>query len=125
MNRRTMLAAPLAAPLLVASAAQAQAALVTEEFMIPSGDAGIELFLRNKRPENLKAFTPARTVLFVHGATYPAHTAFDLPLGGLSWMDYIAGQGFDVWCLDIRGYGGFKCNRRTLGRACFKKDFFS
>jgi len=53
MNRRTMLAAPLAAPLLVASAAQAQAALVTEEFMIPSGDAGIELFLRNKRPENL------------------------------------------------------------------------
>ena len=105
MNRRTMLAAPLAAPLLAASVAQAQAALVTEEFMIPAGDAGIELFLRNKRPENLNAFTPARTVLFVHGATYPAHTAFDLPLGGLSWMDYIAGQGFDVWCLDIRGYG--------------------
>ena len=105
MNRRTMLAAPLAAPLLAASVAQAQAALVTEEFMIPAGDAGIELFLRNKRPENLTAFSPARTVLFVHGATYPAHTAFDLPLGGLSWMDYIAGQGFDVWCLDIRGYG--------------------
>ena len=105
MNRRTMLAAPLATPLLVASAAQAQASLVTEEFMIPAGDAGIELFLRNKRPENLNAFSPARTVLFVHGATYPAHTAFDLPLGGLSWMDYIAGQGFDVWCLDIRGYG--------------------
>jgi pimeloyl-ACP methyl ester carboxylesterase len=105
MNRRTMLAAPLAAPLLVASVAQAQAALVTEEFMIPSGDAGIELFLRNKRPENLTSFSPARTVIFVHGATYPAHTAFDLPLGGLSWMDYIAGQGFDVWCLDIRGYG--------------------
>jgi pimeloyl-ACP methyl ester carboxylesterase len=41
----------------------------------------------------------------VHGATYPASTAFDLPLGGLSWMDYIAGRGFDVWCLDLRGYG--------------------
>ena len=53
MNRRTMLAAPLAVPLLAATAAQAQAALVTEEFMIPGGDAGIELFLRNKRPENL------------------------------------------------------------------------
>lgn len=106
MNRRTMLAAPLAAPLLAAATtAQAQAALVTEEFMIPSGDAGIELFLRNKRPENLTSFSPSRTVIFVHGATYPAHTAFDLPLGGLSWMDYIAGQGFDVWCLDIRGYG--------------------
>ena len=80
MNRRTMLAAPLAAPLLAtATAAQSQAALVTEEFMIPAGDAGIELFLRNKRPENLTSFSPARTVLFVHGATYPAHTAFDLP----------------------------------------------
>ena len=41
----------------------------------------------------------------MHGATYPAHTAFDLPLGGVSWMDYIAGRGFDVWCLDVRGYG--------------------
>jgi pimeloyl-ACP methyl ester carboxylesterase len=73
--------------------------------MVPAGDAGIELFLRNKRPETLTAFAPGRTLLMVHGATYPAHTAFDLPLGGLSWMDYIAGRGFDVWCLDIRGYG--------------------
>ena len=53
----------------------------------------------------MTAFVPQRTLLFVHGATYPAHTAFDVPLGGLSWMDYIAGRGFDVWCMDIRGYG--------------------
>jgi len=46
MNRRTMLAAPLAAPLLAASVAQAQAALVTEEFMIPAGDAGIVISAR-------------------------------------------------------------------------------
>jgi pimeloyl-ACP methyl ester carboxylesterase len=106
MNRRAILAAPaLAAPLAIREA-QAQAPrLVTEEFMVPTPDAGIELFLRNKRPENLTAFSPARTLLMVHGATYPAHTAFDLPLGGLSWMDYIAGRGFDVWCLDLRGYG--------------------
>ena len=106
MQRRHALAAPLLAAPLLAKPAQAQApAIVTEEFMLPSGDAGIELFVRNKRPDNLTSFTPNRTLLFVHGATYPAHTAFDLPLGGLSWMDYIAGRGFDVWCLDIRGYG--------------------
>lgn len=107
MHRRAVLTAPaLAAPLLMAGEATGQAAsLVAEEFMVPSGDAGIELFLRNKRPQNLSAFTPGRTLLMVHGATYPAHTAFDLPLGGLSWMDYIAGRGFDVWCLDLRGYG--------------------
>ncbi|MCX7933262.1 MAG: alpha/beta hydrolase [Rhodovarius sp.] len=109
MQRRQVMMAPLLAlPALLASrAALGAAPLVTEEFMLPIGDAapGIELFLRNKRPENLTSFTPARTVLFVHGATYPAHSSFDLPLGGLSWMDYIAGRGFDVWCLDLRGYG--------------------
>ncbi|WP_027285166.1 alpha/beta hydrolase [Rubritepida flocculans] len=107
MHRRAVLAAPaLAAPLLISAEAAAQPApLVTEEFMIPARDAGIELFLRNKRPANLTSFSPARTLLFVHGATYPAHTSFDLPLGGLSWMDYIAGRGFDVWSLDLRGYG--------------------
>ena len=106
MHRRALLAAPLAAPLLAPVAAEAQAPqIATEEFMVPAKDAGIELFLRNKRPEGLAAFTPGRTLLMVHGATYPAHTAFDLPLGGLSWMDYIAGRGFDVWCLDLRGYG--------------------
>lgn len=106
MNRRAILAAPAiaaAAPTLV----QAQGAprILSEDHMIPAKEAGIELFLRNKRPEGMNAFTPGRVVLMVHGATYPAHTAFDLPLGGLSWMDYIAGRGFDVWCLDIRGYG--------------------
>jgi pimeloyl-ACP methyl ester carboxylesterase len=106
MHRRVLLAAPLlAAPALLVRPAAAQGALVTEDFMVPSGDAGIELFLRNKRPQALNSFSPARTLLFVHGATYPAHTTFDLPLGGLSWMDYIAGRGFDVWSLDLRGYG--------------------
>ena len=107
MDRRALFATPLALPLMAPrpAAAQAQARLVTDEFMVPAADAGIELFVRNKRPESLQSFTPGRTVLFVHGATYPAHTAFDLPLGGLSWMDYMAGRGFDVWCMDIRGYG--------------------
>jgi len=111
MQRRPLFAAAslLAAPLLARrAAAQAPAPLtptfLTEEFMVPVGD-GIELFLRNKRPAAPDRFAPARTLLFVHGATYPAHTAFDLPLAGVSWMDYIAGRGFDVWSLDLRGYG--------------------
>ena len=53
----------------------------------------------------MTAFRPERTVLFVHGATYPAHAAFDLQLDGQSWMDYIASRGYDVYLLDIRGYG--------------------
>lgn len=79
--------------------------LLTEDFMVPSLDPGIEIFVRNKRPADMRTFAPARTVLFVHGATYPAHTTFDLPIEGRSWMDHIAAHGYDVYLLDLRGYG--------------------
>jgi pimeloyl-ACP methyl ester carboxylesterase len=78
--------------------------LITEEMLVPS-EPGIEIFIRNKQPTTLAKYTPERTVLFVHGSTYPAHTSFDIPLGGQSWMEYIAAHGYDVYCLDVRGYG--------------------
>ena len=31
-------------------------------------------------------------MLYVHGATYPSETAFDLKLDGMSWMEYIAAR---------------------------------
>ena len=78
--------------------------VVMEEMTVPS-EPGIEIYVRNKRPADMSAFRPERTLLFVHGATYPAHTSFDLQLDGLSWMDYIAARGYDVYLLDLRGYG--------------------
>ena len=80
--------------------------LITEDFRVPSRDPGIEIFVRNKRPGSLADFSPARTLLFVHGATYPSEAVFDLPVDGQSWMEFIASRGFDVYCLDVRGYGG-------------------
>jgi hypothetical protein len=68
----------------VAAAAQTPPKLVTEEFMVPSSQPGIQLYVRNKHPEGMTSFSPERTVLFVHGATYPAETSFDLPVGGAS-----------------------------------------
>lgn len=114
MRRRALLAAPLALPLLAPggapaaaqeAASDAPARPVMEEFTIPAREEGISLYLRNKRPAGGAAPRPDRTILMVHGATYPSHTGFDLPLGGVSWMDYLAGRGFDAWCLDLRGYG--------------------
>jgi pimeloyl-ACP methyl ester carboxylesterase len=100
----------LAAVALLVSLASASLAevprLEAEDTMIPAADPGIQLFVRNKRPVGMTRFMPEKILLFVHGATYPAETAFDLPLNGLSMMDYIAGQGFDVYLVDVRGYGG-------------------
>jgi pimeloyl-ACP methyl ester carboxylesterase len=85
--------------------ASAKSAITMEEFMVPTADAGIQIYVRNKHPADMSRFRPERTVLFVHGATYPSETAFDLQLDGQSWMDYIAARGFDVYLLDLRGYG--------------------
>ncbi len=74
--------------------------LVTQETMLPSG-----VYVRNKHPAGMTAFSPGRTLLFVHGATYPSETGFDLRVDGFSWMEYVARRGFDVYFLDVRGYG--------------------
>jgi pimeloyl-ACP methyl ester carboxylesterase len=78
--------------------------LETTDTMIPSGDAGVQLFVRNKHPSG-KETSPDKILLFVHGATYPAETSFDLPIEGVSMMDLIAARGYDVYLVDVRGYG--------------------
>jgi pimeloyl-ACP methyl ester carboxylesterase len=76
-----------------------------EEFMVPAVDPGISLYVRNKRPQGVTQFPADKILLYVHGSTYPAETAFDLQLNGFSWMDYIARHGYDVYLVDLRGYG--------------------
>ena len=100
-----MLVAALALFLSSEAHAATSSDLVMEEFMVPAGDPGISLYVRNKHPQGLTQFPAKKMLLFVHGATYPAETAFDLELNGLSWMDYIARHGYDVYLVDLRGYG--------------------
>jgi len=79
-------------------------ALITEDAYVASDTPGIQLYIRNKRPREFTS--PAdKILLYVHGATYPSETAFDLQLDGMSWMDYIAAHGWDVYLVDLRGYG--------------------
>ena len=79
--------------------------LVMEEFMVPAVDPGISLYVLNKHPQGMNDFSGEKILLYVHGATYPSETAFDLKLNGMSWMDYIARHGYDVYLVDLRGYG--------------------
>ena len=108
MRRRVLLAAPLlAAPLMLPAISEAQAqpaGVVLEEFQVPSG-TGIQLYLRNKRQDGATAARADRVILCIHNGTFPGSTSFDLPAGGVSWMDYMAGRGFDVWTVDLRNFG--------------------
>jgi pimeloyl-ACP methyl ester carboxylesterase len=79
--------------------------IVTESYFVPAKDPGIQLYVRNKRPDGVLKFGPEKILLFIHGAGYPGETVFDLSLGGVSWMDYVVKRGFDVYLMDVRGYG--------------------
>ena len=108
MDRRAfLLTLPASATLAAcASTSGRDGGSLSEDFVIAGGDADVRLFLHNKRARLSDARArPERTVLFVHGLTYPGSAAFDLPLGGRSWMDDLAQNGFDTWCVDVRGFG--------------------
>jgi pimeloyl-ACP methyl ester carboxylesterase len=80
--------------------------VVSEELRIPSDTPGIELSLHHKRPRSATTFGAERTIVMVHGATYSSGSLYDVPLGGFSFLDYLADGGYDVYALDVRGYGG-------------------
>ena len=68
----------------------------------------VQLYVRERVLPGLLARTAdfdGRVVLFVHGAGTPAEVAFDVPYESYSWMGYLAAAGFDVFSMDITGYG--------------------
>ena len=48
---------------------------------------------------------PDRVVLFIHGAGTPAEVSFDVAFQDYSWMAFLARAGFDVFAVDMTGYG--------------------
>lgn len=47
-----------------------------------------------------------RAVLMVHGANTSTVPVFDLHFEEYSWMNFLARSGFDVFAMDLTGYGG-------------------
>jgi len=82
------------------------AAAVKGEEHWTSKDGGVKLFLFEKC-----AGDPAKTrgtILFVHGSSMASQPTFDLQVPGRpdsSAMDHFATLGYDVWCVDMEGYG--------------------
>ena len=82
----------------------AGASIIFEEHRVRSGAVNIDLHIRNKRPREIPG-RPEKTIVMVHGATFSSGSLYDVPLGGMSFMDYLACEGYDVFALDVRGYG--------------------
>lgn len=79
----------------------APATVRQEEHWTNKGD--VRLFLWRKHTGRAVA-----TILFVHGSSMSGRPTFDLYVEGrpdMSAMDWYARRGFDVWCVDMEGYG--------------------
>src|SRR5262249_27849103 len=82
----------------------------TTDYLVPHvstvpANAGkrVELFVREKVASGLQGAVPV--VLMLAGATISAVPDFDLQFENYSWMDYLAAAGFDVFTMDVTGYG--------------------
>jgi hypothetical protein len=60
----------------------------------------VSLFMRERRGTPL-----GPVVLLVHGRSAAAVPSFDLEYRDYSWMVYLADAGFDVFAMDLQGYG--------------------
>jgi branched-chain amino acid transport system substrate-binding protein len=87
----------------------AKTSMAEEDFLVPFEASGLRLFLRHLPAAGAAAAGaegPVRSVLLVHGATFPSALAAAFPFGGQSWMQHLSAADFDVWALDFMGYGG-------------------
>lgn len=64
----------------------------------------VKIFVREKVLAADSA-SPRPVVLMVHGGVSPSTLAFDVEHGTYSWMAYLARAGFDVFAMDMTGYG--------------------
>ncbi len=64
----------------------------------------VRIFVREKVAARSSA-APRPVVLMVHGGVSPSTLAFDVNHSHYSWMAYLARAGFDVFAMDMSGYG--------------------
>ncbi len=81
----------------------------------------VDLFVREKVREGALEFGAGETfrgrvVLFVHGGYSPSTLAFDVPYRDYSWLEFLAREGFDVFAMDMSGYG--RSSRPLMNDPC-------
>lgn len=63
----------------------------------------VGLFVRERVQAGRRRDAPA--ILMVHGTPISSTPAFDVPFRDYSWMEFLANAGFDVYAMDVTGFG--------------------
>lgn len=68
---------------------------------------GLRIYLWEKRAAGRApgSADSGKVIVLVHGGTWSGRPDFDLQIRDYSLMDFLASHGFDVWAIDIHGYG--------------------
>src|SRR2546430_2119450 len=102
--RLALVAALACSPALRTAAAAPHEGLKSRELETERNNLRIALY-EKWRPADEKAWKKnGKVILLVHGATWSSRCTFDA-VEDYSLMDSLAEQGYDVWALDLHGYG--------------------
>jgi pimeloyl-ACP methyl ester carboxylesterase len=68
---------------------------------------GLRIYLWEKHKAGLEGTfaNNGKVALLVHGGTWSGRPLFDLQIRDYSLMDFLAENGYDVWAIDLHGYG--------------------
>ena len=119
---RLSLALALAVGLVAAKASAEGKALKSHEHVTERAGVKIALYEKWAPGEEAKWRQNGKVVLLVHGATWSGRCTFD-PAPGYSMMDAFAEAGYDVFAIDLHGYGkSGKTDRDNTGAASAALD---
>jgi pimeloyl-ACP methyl ester carboxylesterase len=90
---------------LVAVFAHASAPQILRQDFHVQSDDGMQLYVREVSASPNSQTLP-KPILLLHGARVGGVASFDLPVAGGSLAADLAERGFDVFVMDVRGYGG-------------------
>jgi pimeloyl-ACP methyl ester carboxylesterase len=99
------LALVISSPWLGRSVAQSPPAIQGKEHYAMRDGLRIYLWEKYKEGSEQSFSHTGKVALLVHGGTRSGRSLYDLQVRDYSLMDFLAQNGYDVWAIDLHGYG--------------------